>query len=569
MPFPTTQRRIHDLGRMRSIIRVFGKYGFGEIVQRLNLEGLTSLWGRLRHFGRVRPDREIAKLTGPERLHRALTELGPTFIKFGQILSTRPDLVPDAYARELSRLQDRLDPFPHAEARAVIEEELGRPVTDLFKTFVDQPLAAASIAQVHAAELHDGTQVVVKVQRPGIQELVETDVRILKRLAGLAGRYVAEARHIDPVGVIHQFARTIRREMDFSLEAAGCERMALNFAHEASVMIPEIHWDFTSRRVLVMDRVQGIRITDFERYDLVGADRKEIAEVCAKAYLKMLLEDGCFHADPHPGNLMVLEGNRVAFVDFGMMGNVGDRDVQEFFDSFIALLNKDFDKLVDYYIRLGVTNGAPTTAAFREKFRQELSDLLEPYYGRSLKQINAADYINRVLRLAVDLHLRVPSELYLVNKVLLNLEGLLRQIDPTFDLLQVGKPYAVRRLAKQKSPTRWADTLKTCSTDYLEAAKHMPIQVRKILQKAVDDQMHVDMHITNLENFGQQMDRASNRVAFAVVTAAVIVGSSLILRSDITAREAGGISLLGLLGFTLAGTLGLWLLISILKGGRL
>lgn len=566
MPFPAAQRHIHDLGRMRAIIRVFGKYGFGELVQRLNLEALTSLWGRLRHFGRVRPGREIAGLTGPQRLHRALSELGPTFIKFGQILSTRPDLVPDAYARELSRLQDRLEPFPSAQARAVIEEDLGRPVEELFKTFVDQPLAAASIAQVHAAELHDGTQVVVKVQRPGIQELVETDVRILKRLAGLAGRYVAEARQIDPVGVIHQFARTIRREMDFSLEAAGCERMALNFTHEPSVVIPGIHWDFTSRRVLVMDRVQGIRITDFERYDLMGADRKEIAEVCAKAYLKMLLEDGCFHADPHPGNLMVLEGNRVAFVDFGMMGNVGDRDVQEFFDSFIALLNRDFDKLVDYYIRLGIAKGAPATADFRERFRQELQDLLEPYYGRSLNQINAADYINRVLRLAIDLHLEVPSELYLVNKVLLNLEGLLRQIDPAFDLLKVGKPYAVRRVAKQKSPSRWADSLKDCSADYLEVFKQAPIQIRQILQKAVDDQVHVDMHITNLENFGHQMDRASNRVAFAVVTASVIVGSSLLLRAG---AQAEGVSLLGLLGFSLAGTLGLWLLISILRGGRL
>ena len=195
-----------------------------------------------------------------------------------------------------------------------------------------------------------------------------------------------------------------------------------------------------------------------------------------------------------------------------------------------------------------------------------MQDLLEPYYGRSLNQINAADYINRVLRLAIDLHLEVPSELYLVNKVLLNLEGLLRQIDPAFDLLKVGKPYAVRRVAKQKSPSRWADSLKDCSADYLEVFKQAPIQIRQILQKAVDDQVHVDMHITNLENFGHQMDRASNRVAFAVVTASVIVGSSLLLRAG---GQAEGVSLLGLLGFSLAGTLGLWLLISILRGGRL
>jgi len=562
------QPRIRQLRRLRTIIRVFGKYGFGEFIHRLNLEGLTSFARRLRHFGRVRPQGEVRRLTGPRRLRRALEELGPAFIKFGQILSTRPDLVPDDYGRELARLQDRLPPFASEAAREVIAEELGQPVEELFATFVDPPLAAASIAQVHAAELADGTQVVVKVQRPGIESLVETDVHILLRLAALAQRTIPEARQLDLVGLIHQFARTIRQEMDFSLEAANAERMAANFKEQPRVVVPKVHWDYTSRRVLVMERVSGIRITDFERYDLVGAERTRVARICADAYLKMLLEDGCFHADPHPGNLMVLEGDRVAFLDFGQWGNVGsDKEVQEFFDAFIAFVNRDFDRLVDYFIRRGMAHGESPPPGFRDRFRRELQDFLEPYYGRTLKQINAGDYINRVLRLAMDLNLRVPSELYLINKVLLSLEGLVRQLDPGFDFIEVAKPYAVRRLAHTRTPKGWAEAARACSSDYLDAFRDLPVQAHTILQKMVDDQMRVETTISNLDAFTHHIDRASNRLAFALITASVVVGSSLMVRAG--GGGEGGVSTLGVVGFTLAGAFGLWLLISILKGGKL
>jgi len=565
---PFNQPRIRQLRRLRTIIGVFGKYGFGEFIHSLNLEGLTSFARRLRHFGRVQPKGEVRRLSGPRRLRRAIEELGPAFIKFGQILSTRPDLVPDDYGRELARLQDRLPPFDSTAAREVIAEELGKPVEELFATFVDPPLAAASIAQVHAAELADGSQVVVKVQRPGIESLVETDVHILLRLAALAQRSIPEARQLDLVGLIHQFARTIRQEMDFSLEAANAERMAANFKDQPKVVVPKIHWDYTSRRVLVMERVSGIRITDFERYDLVGADRQRVARTCADAYLKMLLEDGCFHADPHPGNLMVLEGDRVAFLDFGQWGNVGsDKEVQEFFDAFIAFINRDFDRLVDYFIRRGMAHGESPPPGFRDRFRRELQDFLEPYYGRTLKQINAGDYINRVLRLAMDLNLRVPAELYLINKVLLSLEGLVRQLDPGFDFIEVAKPYAMRRLARSRGPAGWAEAARVCSGDYLDAFRDLPVQARTILQKMVDDQMHADISITNLEGFTHHIDRASNRLAFALITASVVVGSSLLVRASGTGE--GGISTFGVVGFTLAGAFGLWLLISIVKGGKL
>lgn len=565
---PFNQPRIRQLRRLRTIIRVFGKYGFGEVIHSLNLEGLTSFARRLRHFGRVQSKGEVRRLTGPRRLRRALEELGPTFIKFGQILSTRPDLLPDEYARELAHLQDRLPPFDSDEARRVVTEELGQPVEALFPTFVDPPLAAASIAQVHAAELADGSQVVVKVQRPGIESLVETDVHILLRLAALAQRTIAEARQLDLVGLVHQFARTIRQEMDFSLEAANAERMAANFKGQSGVVVPKVYWDYTSRRVLVMERISGIRITDFERYDLVGGDRQRVARICADAYLKMLLEDGCFHADPHPGNLMVMENNRVAFLDFGQWGNVGsDKEVQEFFDAFIAFVNRDFDRLVDYFIRRGMAHGESPPPGFRDRFRRELQDFLEPYYGRTLKQINAGDYFNRVLRLAMDLNLRVPSELYLINKVLLSLEGLVRQLDPSFNLIEVAKPYAMRRVARTRSPKGWAEAARGCSGDYLDAFRDLPVQARTILQKMVDDQMHANISISNLDAFTHHIDRASNRLAFALITASVVVGSSLLVRVGSAGER--GVSTLGIVGFTLAGAFGLWLLISIAKGGRL
>ncbi|NCO56702.1 MAG: hypothetical protein COW73_11590 [Nitrospirae bacterium CG18_big_fil_WC_8_21_14_2_50_70_55] len=568
MRLPFSQPRLRHLRRLRTIIRVFGKYGFGEFIHRLNLEGLTSLVRRVRHFGRIPAESEVRRLSGPRRLRRALEELGPTFIKFGQILSTRPDLVPEEYGRELARLQDRLPPFPSDEARQVIAEELGKPVTELFATFVDAPLAAASIAQVHAAELADGSQVVVKVQRPGIESLVETDIHILLRLAALAHRTIPEVRQLDLVGLVHQFARTLRQEMDFSLEAANAERMAMHFKEQEEVVVPKISWDYTSRRVLVMERISGIRITDFERYDLVGAERTKVARICADAYMKMLLEDGCFHADPHPGNLMVLEGGRVAFLDFGQWGNVGsDKEVQEFFDAFIAFINRDFDRLVDYFIRRGTTHGESPAPGFRDRFRRELQDFLEPYYGRTLKQINAGDYINRVLHLAMDLNLRVPAELYLINKVLLSLEGLVRQLDPGFDFIEVAKPYAMRRLARRRSPAGWAEAARACSTDYVEAFRDLPVQVRTILQKMVDDQVRFEISISNLDGFTHHLDRASNRLAFALITASVVVGSSLIVRAG--GGGEGGISAFGIVGFTLAGCFGLWLLISILRGGKL
>jgi len=568
MRLPFSQPRLRHLRRLRTIIRVFGKYGFGEFIHRLNLEGLTSLVRRVRHFGRIPAESEVRRLSGPRRLRRALEELGPTFIKFGQILSTRPDLVPEEYGRELARLQDRLPPFPSDEARQVIAEELGKPVTELFATFVDAPLAAASIAQVHAAELADGSQVVVKVQRPGIESLVETDIHILLRLAALAHRTIPEVRQLDLVGLVHQFARTLRQEMDFSLEAANAERMAMHFKEQEEVVVPKISWDYTSRRVLVMERISGIRITDFERYDLVGAERTKVARICADAYMKMLLEDGCFHADPHPGNLMVLEGGRVAFLDFGQWGNVGsDKEVQEFFDAFIAFINCDFDRLVDYFIRRGTTHGESPAPGFRDRFRRELQDFLEPYYGRTLKQINAGDYINRVLHLAMDLNLRVPAELYLINKVLLSLEGLVRQLDPGFDFIEVAKPYAMRRLARRRSPAGWAEAARACSTDYVEAFRDLPVQVRTILQKMVDDQVRFEISISNLDGFTHHLDRASNRLAFALITASVVVGSSLIVRAG--GGGEGGISAFGIVGFTLAGCFGLWLLISILRGGKL
>jgi len=568
MRLPFSQPRLRHLRRLRTIIRVFGKYGFGEFIHRLNLEGLTSLVRRVRHFGRIPAESEVRRLSGPRRLRRALEELGPTFIKFGQILSTRPDLVPEEYGRELARLQDRLPPFPSDEARQVIAEELGKPVTELFATFVDAPLAAASIAQVHAAELADGSQVVVKVQRPGIESLVETDIHILLRLAALAHRTIPEVRQLDLVGLVHQFARTLRQEMDFSLEAANAERMAMHFKEQEEVVVPKISWDYTSRRVLVMERISGIRITDFERYDLVGAERTKVARICADAYMKMLLEDGCFHADPHPGNLMVLEGGRGAFLDFGQWGNVGsDKEVQEFFDAFIAFINCDFDRLVDYFIRRGTTHGESPAPGFRDRFRRELQDFLEPYYGRTLKQINAGDYINRVLHLAMDLNLRVPAELYLINKVLLSLEGLVRQLDPGFDFIEVAKPYAMRRLARRRSPAGWAEAARACSTDYVEAFRDLPVQVRTILQKMVDDQVRFEISISNLDGFTHHLDRASNRLAFALITASVVVGSSLIVRAG--GGGEGGISAFGIVGFTLAGCFGLWLLISILRGGKL
>ena len=380
MPFFKARETYQDLKRYSHIAAVLVRHGFGDLLDRLKARYYVS-WGR-RTF--TKKAREFEGLSTAERLRLAFEELGPTFIKLAQILSSRPDVLPPEFIEELSKLQDSVAPFPFADAKTLIEAQFGRPLTDLFISIEETPVAAASLAQVHRARTTLGDEVAVKVQRMGVKTIIETDIRILYDLAGLAERHLSESRYFEPVRLVDEFARTIRRELDFVREGRNIDRFRNYFADTPTVYIPKVYWDLTAPQVLTTEYIKGIKISNLERLEAAGLDRKAIAVNGANLILKEIFELHFFHADPHPGNLFVLENNVIAPVDFGMTGAIDEEIAQQMGDIFIAVVEKDVDALVDLLGTIGVTDELED----RSTFKLDLRDLLERYYGVPLQQLD-------------------------------------------------------------------------------------------------------------------------------------------------------------------------------------
>ena len=353
MPFNllALRRTYKNVNRVRQIVNVLLKYGFGKLVDQLHLNRFVPFRKRIRTFGQWPP---LKSPTVPERLRMAFAELGPSFIKLAQLLSTRPDLITKPFADEFKKLQDRVPPFSAEEAIRIIEEETGRQVQQVFLRLDREPVAAASIAQVHNGTLTDGSEVVVKVQRPGIREQIETDVNILTAVAHLMERYIPESVFYNPTGIVEEFSRTVRKELDFTEEARNCIRFRKNFEKIHDVLIPTVYGDFTTESLLVMERIDGVRIDDIEGITRLGLDRKSLARIGVDAYFKQVLEDGFFHADPHAGNIFAMADGRVGFMDFGIVGRVSPELRETMANTFLALIHKDFDKLIEQYLELGL-----------------------------------------------------------------------------------------------------------------------------------------------------------------------------------------------------------------------
>jgi ubiquinone biosynthesis protein len=551
--------------RIQQIINVFLRYGFGQIIDQIYLGRYIPFKKRIKSFG------AWPALKGPavpERLRMAFAELGPTFIKLAQVLSSRPDLITVPFANELKKLQDEVPPFSSHEAKMITEEELKKPLEKIFSVFDETPIAAASIAQVHRAELLDGSDVVVKVQRPAIREQIESDINILSVIARLLVRHVPESRFFNPVGIVEEFTRTVRREMDFTEEARNCARLRRHFEQSPDVHIPKIYEDLTTEKVIVMEMVEGVRIDYVETIDFMGLDRKRIADICVDAYFKQILEDGFFHADPHPGNIFVMPDGRISFLDFGIVGRVSDELKETMANTFLALLEKDFDRLIDNYAQLGYIPEDVDMEAFRRDFKEDLKDFLEPLYGLAIREIDFAKYLDVVTNIAIKHNLRVPSDLLLVNKTLLILENLMRQLDPEFNFVAAAEPYAKRIIRSRISPSRLYEQAKKNLIDITDFATLLPRQMKQLINKALKDDLQIKMYHVNLPEFIKDMDRASNRIAFAMIVSAIIL-SSAIMHATGVGPTIYGISVLGLSAFVFAFFLGIWLVISIIRSGRL
>lgn len=567
MPFNllSLRRTYKNVNRVRKIVNVFLKYGFGKLIDQLHLNRFVPFRKRLRSFGQWPP---LKSPTVPEKLRMAFAELGPSFIKLAQLLSTRPDLITKPFADEFKKLQDRVPPFPTAEARKIIEEETGRPIDEVFSRLDAEPIAAASIAQVYHGTLLGGHEVVVKVQRPGIREQIETDINILTVVASMMEKYIPESAFYNPSGMVDEFSRTVRKELDFTEEARNCIRFRKNFEKVGDVVIPKIYGEFTTDRILVMERIEGVRIDNIQEITRLGLDRIRLARIGVDAYFKQVLDDGFFHADPHAGNIFALSDGRIGFMDFGIVGRVTFELRETMANTFLALIHRDLDKLIEQYIELGLVPEHVDFDVFRREFKMDLADFLEPLYGLTLKELNFADYMDTVTRLAIKHKLKIPSDLILVNKAMLILESLGRELDPDFDFIAAAEPYASRLVKERVRPARIYEKTRKNLMELSDFFVLFPKQMKQIIRKFLKDDVHVKMTHIGLDRFIRDMDRSSNRISFAMIISAILL-SSAIMHANKVGPMIHGMSILGFLSFGFAFILGIWLIISIIRSGRL
>ncbi len=554
-----------NIGRIRHIVSVLLKHGFGQFIEQINLHRFIPLRKRLKIFGRWQT---IEKHTTPERLRMVFSELGPSFIKLAQILSSRPDIITSAYAEEFNKLQDKVPPFPAEEAGKIIESELERPLKEIFTDFDKTPVAAASIAQVHNATLKNGEKVIVKVQRPDIREMIDRDISILGAIARLMIKYIPESKFFNPEGIVDEFSKAVRKELDFRLEARNAQHFEANFAESCNIYIPAIHRDLLSEKVIVMERLDGVRIDDIKGIESLGIGKSDIAKKCVEAYLKMIFEDGFFHADPHPGNIFVMPDGRIGFMDFGIVGWLTPDVIENMARAFLAFFNKDFDALVARYIDLGLVAEEIDIEIFKDKFKTDLMDLCENLYGLTISEINFIEYLGSITHIAIKHGLKMPSNLLLMNKTMLIFDNIVRQLDPNFDLVSAAEPYAAKLVKRRLSPQGAFERTKKNLSDVSDLLIAAPKQINRLLGKALKGELGLKINTVGMDKLIKDIDRSSNRLAFSIIVAAIIVGSSLLIQSGIGGKVFG-LPTVGAIGFFVAFVLGFWLLISILRSGRL
>ena len=526
MPFNllTFRRTYRNVNRVRQIVNVLLKYGFGKFIDQLHLNRFVPFRKRLRTFGQWPP---LKSPTVPERLRMAFAELGPSFIKLAQLLSTRPDLITRQFADEFKKLQDRVPPFPTEEAKKIVESEINLPIAQVFSSLDTKPVAAASIAQVYHGKFLDGRDIIVKVQRPMIKEQIETDINILTTVARLMERYIPESVFFNPSGIVEEFAKTVRKELDFTEEAKNAIRFKKNFEGSHTVHIPNVYLEYTTEKVLVMERIDGVRIDDIEGIVRLGLDRIKLAKMGVDAYFKQVLEDGFFHADPHAGNIFAMPNGMIGFMDFGIVGKVSPELRENMANGFLALMSKDFDKLVDQYVALGLVPEHVDIDLFRREFKSDLSDFLEPLYGVTLKELNFAEYMDTITHLAIKHQLKLPSDLLLVDKAMLILENIGRELDPNFDFIAAAQPYASKLIKERFSPSRIYEKARKNLMEVSDFAIFFPKQMKQIIQKVLKDDIHIKMTHIGLDRFIKDMDRSSNRIAFAMIISAMLLSSAI------------------------------------------
>jgi ubiquinone biosynthesis protein len=553
-------RNIRSIKRYRQIVRVLFKYGFDNLLAYLSLTEVVTRWRRMLR----RETSELAELSQAERMRMALEELGPTFIKLGQFLSTRADILPPNYIKEFSKLQDSVPPFSYDEVVAEIRREFGRDVNELFAFFDPESIAAASIAQVHRARLLSGEDVVVKIRRPGIQMQVETDIEALMLLAIVAERHLPDSEIYDPTGQVRELARTIRREMDLTLEGRTIERFAANFASNSALYFPKVYWSVSSKAMLTMEYIDGIKVSEIDALRQSGMDLKLIAKRGADAFVTMVLDHGFFHGDPHPGNVLIMPGNVICMLDFGMIGRLDPVLKGYLTDILLAILRRDVEEVIS----LLIYSGDITDSINLRALRRDLSEFIEKYYELSLQELEVGQLLYDFTEIITNYRIKFHPDLLLLAKAFVTIEGMGRRLDPDFDMTVHLRPLVEKEIKDRLSPKNAMKFLHGNVSSYINLFRTLPKDLKEILNRINRDKFKIDLEHRGLDRFIRELDKSINRLSSSMIIAALIVGSSIVMQTG-KGPQLMGFPLFAFMGYTIAALIGLIWLIAIIRSGRL
>jgi len=546
-------QEMRDATRFKEILDTLLKHEMGYFIEKLNLKRRLSF--RKRVFGKFEQ-----KNTNPERMRLVLEELGATFVKLGQLLSLRPDLIPKEYCDEFRKLQDSVPPFPSSEAKKIIEQELGKPIDKLFKNIEMTPIASASVSQVYIAQLQNGKKVAVKVQRPGIKKIFETDIDILYHLAYLSKKKLS-SDIVDPVMIVKEFERYTRHELDFIHEARNIEKFYQEFKKSKNMVIPKVYWELTTSKVLVMDFIKGTKLSEADHHAKIN--RSRVARNIVNSMFDQIFEKGYFHADPHQGNIIVLPNNKIAFIDFGIVGEIDYNLRNSIIGLCFAIVNKDLK---------GISKGLYETGFMKDESKlplleRDIQETLGPYYYTSLKQLKFSEVLNKILDVSRRNDVKLPSDFALLIKSLVTLEGVAYDLDPKYKIVEEMKPKIKKMMLNRLSTKSMYNDALVVGNDYAKLMKNLPKNITRVLDRVSEGNLKIDIQDTDIHKLTIEMDRSSNRITYGLIIAALVVASALIAFVDKGPKYLD-VPILAIIGFVVAGLLGLVLISSISREGR-
>lgn len=550
---------VRDLPRLHEITSILIRYGMGDLVRAVGIGTILERTGRILHW---KETVEVVHEEPPVRVRRALEELGPTFVKLGQVLATRVDVFPPNWIVEFEKLQSEVPPVPFEALLPELEAALGRSPFEIFTELNTEAAAAASIAQVHHARLPSGEPVVLKIRRPGIRPKIEADLRILAHIAALIELEIPDSRRYRPSQIVEQFAKSLRRELDLAMEARNIDRFSAHFAADDGIVVPKVYWEWTSEVMNVQERMEGIAGNNIAAAEASGLDPKVLAARGADAVLKMILVDGYFHADPHPGNVFYLPGNRLAMLDFGMVGRLSEARRNQIVDLLAAMAKKDDNALLDVLMEW-----VGDASVDEDKLANDVNELVANYEDVQLKDLRFGVLLGELTAIVREHSLVLPADLTLLFKAFITLEGLGRQLDPEFHMVDHLGPFVRRVITDRYSPEGLQKRAKQHLKDLYSLVTGLPRDVARLLKEARRGRFKIDLDLKRLDHFGHQLDRSTNRLTMGILTASLVIGSSIVMTVH-GGPTIFGLPLFGLVGFLLAFINSIWIIFSIWRSEK-